>query len=73
MRRNETGRRPRRSEGEQSLEEKLQELRRIGKQKAAHMRRRDEEMFMTPGQKRRASIRRGRERATRDKRQPSGY
>lgn len=68
MRRNETGRRPRRqSDDELSLEDKLKELRRTGKEKAATMRRRDEDRFMTPGQRKRAQIRRGRERASKEK------
>jgi hypothetical protein len=48
---------------EQSLDENLAKLRRNGKEKLSEMRDREMEMFMTPGQRKRESIRRGKRRA----------
>lgn len=64
------GRRPRSSQGDGvSLEQKLAELKRQSKDNDAARRKREEEFFMSPGQKKRAQIRRGRERAERDDRE----
>jgi len=51
----------------QSLEEKLAQLRKEGKQKFSDLRDRELEKFMTPGQRKRENIRRGKRRAKQDK------
>ena len=53
---------------EQSLEEKLAKLRRDGKEKLSEMKEREMERFMTPGQRKRENIRRGKRRAKMDDR-----
>ena len=49
-----------------SLEQKLADLKKQSKENDAARRKREEERFMTPGQKKRAQIRRGKQRAERD-------
>jgi len=51
------------------LEQKLMDLKKQSKENDAARRKREEEFFMSPGQKKRAQIRRGRERAARDDRE----
>jgi len=57
----------RRADQMQSLEEKLAQLRKEGKQKFSDLRDRELEKFMTPGQRKRENIRRGKRRAKQDK------
>jgi len=57
---------------EPTLEEKLAQLRKIGKQKAADLRDRELEKFMTPGQRKRENIRRGKRRAKMEEREDWG-
>jgi len=61
------GRPPRKYDQAQSLEEKLAQLRKEGKQKFSDLRDRELEKFMTPGQRKRENIRRGKRRAKQDK------
>lgn len=63
------GRRPRTPGDGVGLEQKLMDLKKQSKENDAARRKREEEFFMSPGQKKRAQIRRGRERAARDDRE----
>ena len=54
--------------GDQSLEEKLKDLRQEGKAKLGELRRREEDAFMTPGQRKRDKVRKGKQNAAREAR-----
>lgn len=56
-----------------SLDEKLSIWRKDVKQKLSEMKDREMEIFMTPGQKKRESIRRGKRRAKDDEREYRGF